>query len=163
MSRSKAVKRMLCLALIAATLILTAAPAFAASKPNGAYVVKTNDGDRLIVHPKPSIVGEVTRLKSGTVVVYKSRKSGWWKIAYYGGYGYVDPAYLVSATSLPDAKFRSRKTLPVYAKSKSSSRVIGKLTTKMKVSIVAKKDSWVCVQRNGYTGWVSAKYLYRVK
>ena len=94
MSRSKAVKRMLCLALIAATLILTAAPAFAASKPNGAYVVKTNDGDRLIVHPKPSIVGEVTRLKSGTVVVYKSRKSGWWKIAYYGGYGYVDISYI---------------------------------------------------------------------
>ena len=163
MRSSKAVKRMLCLALIAATLILTAAPALASSRPNGAYVVNTFDGDRLIVHPNPSIAGEVTRLKPGTVVVYKSQKSGWWRIAFYNGYGYVDPKYLVSATSLPGAKFKAMKALPVYAKSKSSSKCIGTMSKSMKVSIIDKKDSWVRVRRsNGYTGWVSAKYLYRV-
>lgn len=158
---TNSVKRALCLMLIAAVLVLTAAPAFAASKASGAYVVTNTNGERLIVHDSPW-GSEVTRLKPGTVVVYKSKKSGWWKVEYNGGSGYVDPRYLTSVTSLSYAKYRSVKTLPVYSKAKSSSTYLGKLKTSMKVSITKKSGSWVCVTRNGYSGWVLAKYLRRV-
>ena len=160
MRSSNVVKKVLCLALIATLLIATAMPAFASS-PNGAYVVTDTGGARLIVHDKPW-GNEVTRLKPGTVVVYKSKKSGWWKVAFYGGSGYVDPRYLTSVTSLPSAKYKAVKKLPVYAKAKSSSAYLGTLKTTKKVRIVAKSNSWVRISLSGHYGWVSAKYLRRV-
>ncbi len=157
----KVVSRTLCLVLIAAMLIAAAMPAFASSKPNGAYVVTNTGGEHLIVHTGPW-GDEVTRLKPGTVVVYKSKKSGWWKVAFYNGSGWVDPKYLTSVTSMPSAKYKAIKKLPVYAKAKSSSKYLGTLKTNKKVRIVKKSNSWVQIKLSGRYGWVQAKYLRKV-
>lgn len=165
MRRSYVVKRALCLALVAAMLVIGAMPAFAASKKgSGAYVVTTVDkGDRLNVHATASIDGSVIdHLKKGTVVVYKSIKNGWWKVAYYGGSGYVDRRYLTSVSSLPSAKYKAIVKVPVYAKASKSSKLIATLKTNVKVSIIGKSNSWVRIKRGSYVGWVSAKYLRRV-
>ena len=162
MRSTNVVRKAFCLMLIAVMLVMTAAPALASAKGSGAYVVTTAvKGDRLRVHASPN--GDVIgHLKWGTVVVYKSRKSGWWKVAYNGGTGYVDPFYLTSVTSLPSAKYKAVKKLSVYSKAKSSSTYLGKLKTNKKVTIVAKSNSWVRIRLGGNYGWVSAKYLRRV-
>jgi len=164
MRSSRIVKRTLCLALIAVMLMAAAMPAFAAQKGSGAYVVTTTEKhDRLNVRLTPSINSEVVdHLKKKTVVVYKSSKNGWWKVAYNGGSGYVDRRYLTSVSSLPDAKYKAVKKLPVYAKASSSSKYLGQLKTNVKVKIVGKSKSWVKVKHGSYVGWVSAKYLRRV-
>ena len=161
MRKSNVVRRTLSLVLIAAVLIMSAMPAFASSKPNGAYVVSNTGGEHLIVHTGPW-GEEVTRLKPGTVVVYKSKKSGWWKVAFYNGSGWVDPKYLTSVTSMPSAKYKAIKKLPVYAKAKSSSKYLGTLKTNKKVYIVKKSNSWVQINLSGHYGWVQAKYLRKV-
>ena len=162
MRSSKAVKRMLCLVMIATMLFATAMPALASSSSKGAYVVTTSKKhDRLRVHSSPwgSVVDY---LKRGTVVVYKSSKSGWWKVEYYGGSGYVDKSYLTSVTSLSSAKYKAITRLSVYTKPKSSSTYLGTLKTGVKVSIVGKSGSWVHIAKGAAHGWVLAKYLYRV-
>ena len=163
MRRSCVVKRALCLALIAVMLMASAAPAFASSKKgNGAYVVVTVD-DRLNVHATPSIDGTVIdHLKKGAVVVYKSYKKGWWKVAYYGGSGYVDKRYLTSVSNLPGAKYKAVTRVPVYAKASKSSKYLTTLGTDLKVSIIGKSNSWVRIKRGSYVGWVVAKYLRMV-
>ena len=153
-------KRALCAALVVLMLTMTALPAMAASKkPSGAYVVTTlQKKDRLYVHSSPW--GDVkAKLKKGTVVVYKSTKKGWWKIAYRSGTGYVDGRYLTSVASLGSTKYVSVDNLRVRAKPKANAVVLGKLKPKMKVTIVGQKGSWVQINYKGYTGWVSAKYL----
>ena len=161
MNCARVARRTLCLLLMAAMLVLTAAPAFASSKPSGAYVVTTSGHDRLRVHTSPW--GDVkAHLKRGAVVVYKSRKSGWWKVEYRGGSGYVDRRYLTSVASLPSAKYKAVDNLWVRSKPKTSATVLGKLKTSKKVSIIGKKGSWVRIRRGAYTGWVPAKYLRRV-
>jgi len=165
MRRSNVVKRAFCLALIAVMLVAFAAPAFAASKRgSGSYVVTTVDkGDRLNVHATASLDGEVVgHLKKGTVVVYKSSKGGWWKVAYYGGSGYVDRRYLTSVTSLPGAKYKAVTKVPVYAKASKSSKFLTVLKTDVKVFIIGKSNSWVRIRRGSYVGWVVGKYLRRV-
>jgi len=94
--------------------------------------------------------------------VYKSSKSGWWKVEYYGGSGYVDKSYLTSVTSLSSAKYKAITKLSVYTKPKSSSTYLGSLKTGVKVSIVGKSGSWVHIMKGAAHGWVLAKYLYRV-
>ena len=165
MRRSSMVKRAFCLALIAVMLLASAAPAFASSKRgNGSYVVMTVDkGDRLNVHATASLDGKIIgHLKKGTVVVYKSYKNGWWKVAYYGGSGYVDRRYLTSVANLPDAKYKAVTKVPVYAKASKSSKFLATLKTTVKVSITGMSNSWVRIQRGSYVGWVVAKYLRRV-
>lgn len=162
MRSSKAVKRTMCLLLIAAMLAVVALPAMAASKPSGAYVVTTkNKNDRLRVHSGPW-GAVIDYLKYGTVVVYKSSKSGWWKVTYYGGSGYVDGKYTTSVTDLPSAKYKALTKLNVRSKPKSSASVVGTLKTNKKVSIADKKGDWVHIYRGSANGWVLAKYLRRV-
>ena len=164
MRKSNAVKRALCLVMIAAMLIMTAMPALASTKGSGAYVVTTvGKHDRLNVRRTASINSDVIdHLKKKTVVVYKSSKNGWWKVAYNGGSGYVDRRYLTSVLNLPEAKYKAVKKLPVYAKHSSSSKYLGSLKTNVKVAIIGTYKSWVQVKRGSYVGWVSAKYLRRV-
>lgn len=165
MRRYSVVKRAFCLALIAVMLVASAVPAFASGKRgNGAYVVITVDkGDRLNVHASASVDSTVIgHLKKGTVVVYKSYKNGWWKVAYYGGSGYVDRRFLVSVANLPSAKYKAVTKVPVYAKASKSSKYLTTLKTDVKVSITGKSNSWVRIKRGSYVGWVVAKYLRRV-
>ena len=164
MRRSNVVRRALGVMLIAVMLITAAMPAFASSnKGSGAYVVDKIEtgGERLIVHDAP-FGDEVGRLKPGTVVVYKSNKSGWWKITCYYGTGWVDPKYLTSVTSLPSAKYVALKKLTVYPKAKAKSAYSVKLKTGVKVSIIDKSGDWVHIQVGWRHGWVQAKYLRRV-
>ena len=165
MRGSYVVKRAFCLALIAVMLVASAMPAFASSKKgSGSYVVTTVDkGDRLNVHATASVDGRIIgHLKKGTVVVYKSYKNGWWKVAYYGGSGYVDRRYLTSVTSLPGAKYKAVTKVPVYAKASKSSKYLATLKTNVKVSIIGKSNSWVRIRRGSNVGWVVGKYLRMV-
>ena len=163
MRSSNVVKRTLCLLLLASMLIVAAMPAFASTRGSGAYVVdKTEtEGERLIVHDGPW-GNEITRLNPGTVVVYKSRKSGWWKVEFYTGSGWVDPKYLTSVTALPNAKYKAIKKIPVFSKAKTSSTYLGMLKTSKKVSIVNKSKNWVRIRLGSHYGWTQAKYLRRV-
>lgn len=153
-------KRILCMALLAVLLTMTAAPALASGKkPSGAYVVTTVEKkDRLYVRSSPggSVKAKLTR---GSVVVYSSTKNGWWKVKYRSGSGYVDKRYLTSVLSLPSAKYKPVDNLYVHSKPNGKGSVIGKLKTKAKVYIVKQKGEWVCISYKGHTGWVSAKYL----
>ena len=92
MKISRTIRRMLCVAMIAALLLITAAPALAASNknPHGAYVVATsNSYNRLRV--RSSAGGAVKGyLKRGDIVLYRSSKNGWWYVSYRNGSGYVD-------------------------------------------------------------------------
>ena len=165
MRGSNVFRRALCLAVIAVVLIASMAPAFAASKKgNGAYVVMTVDkGDRLNVHAEASMDSKVIgHLPKNTVVVYKSYKNGWWKVAYYGGEGYVDRKFLVSVSDLPGAKYKAVTKVPVYAKAKKNSKLLGTLKTNITVTITGKSNSWVRINHGPYVGWVVAKYLRRV-
>ena len=162
MKHMVSMKRVFSLTLVIMLLAMAAVPAFAKSKPKGAYVViTTGKYDRLRVHDSPW--GNVTHyLKRGSVVVYKSSKSGWWKVSFRGGSGYVDKSYLTSVTSLSSAKYKAITRLSVYTKPKSSSTYLGSLKTGVKVSIVGKSGSWVHIMKGAAHGWVLAKYLYRV-
>jgi uncharacterized protein YgiM (DUF1202 family) len=165
MRRFHIVRRTFCLVLIVGMLVTAAMPAFAASKRgSGSYVVTTVDkGDRLNVHASASIDGEIIgHLKKNTVVVYKSIKNGWWKVSYYGGSGYVDRRFLTSVASLPSAKYKAVKDVPVFAKASKNSRYLTMLKTSMKVSITGMSGNWVRIQRGSYVGWTMAKYLRRV-
>lgn len=160
---SNVIRRTLCMLLLAAMLAMTGASAFAASKPSGAYVVSNTHGERLIVHATASMYNnEVTRLKPGTVVVYKSTKNGWWKVQFYGGSGYVDRRYLTSVAYLPEAKYKAVKKIPVYYKNKTSSGRVGYLKTSLKVSITKQKGSWVHIKHGSKVGWVQSIYLRKV-
>ena len=164
MRRANVARRTLGLLLIAVLLITAAMPAFAASKKgSGAYVVDKSKtgGERLIVHDAP-FGEEIGRIKPGTVVVYKSFKSGWWKITCYYGTGWVDPKYLTSVTALPSAKYKALKSLTVYPKARAKSPYSVKLNTRTKVSIIDKSGDWVHIQVGWRHGWVQAKYLRRV-
>ena len=161
-------KRALCMAMVVMLLALTAAPALASKKPSGAYVVTTaNSKNRLRVHSTPG--GSVKKyLTLGTVVQYKSAKSGWWKVKYRKNKseldtGYVDRHYLTSVSKLSAAKYTPVDNLWVRTKAKSSAAKIGKLKAGKKVSIIKQKGSWVCIYFKGYSGWVPAVYLKRVK
>ena len=161
MNGSRVARRALCLLLLAIVLATAVTPAFAASKPSGAYVVTTSKRDRLRVHASPW--GDVEDyLKRGTVVVFKYRKSGWWKVEYRGGSGFVDRNYLTSVAYLSGAKYKAVDNVWVRSKPKASAAILGKLKTKYKVSIIGQKGSWVHIKRGVYTGWVAAKYLRRV-
>lgn len=165
MRGSSVFRRALCLAVIAVVLLASMAPAFASNKGNGAYVVTNieDKGDRLNVHAEASVDSDIIgKLPKNTVVVYKSYKNGWWKVAYYGGEGYVDRKFLTSVSKLPGAKYRAVTKVPVYAKAKKSSKFIGTLKTNVTVSIIGKSNSWVRVKHGPYVGWVVAKYLRRV-
>ena len=158
MKFSTVIKRMLSLTLVVTLLALTAAPALAASKPSGAYVVVTSSKhNRLKVRSSDGTVK--AHLKPGTVVVYKGNKKGWWKVQYRGGSGYVDKTYLVSVASLPNAKYTAVDNLWVRTKPKSGAQKMGKLKAGKKVIITGQKGTWVSVANKSYSGWVPAKYL----
>ena len=162
MKHMVSMKRVFSLTLVIMLLAMAAVPAFAKSKPKGAYVViTTGKYDRLRVHDSPW--GNVTHyLKRGSVVVYKSSKSGWWKVSFRGGSGYVDKSYLTSVASMAGTKFTPVDNLWVYAKPKTSAAALGKLKAGKKVTIVGMSGSWVKISYKGYTGWTAAKYLKMV-
>lgn len=161
MNKIGMIKRMLCLALIVMTLASIAAPALAkSSKPSGAYVVTTVEKrDRLRVRSTPG--GEIkTYLKKGTVVVYKSTKSGWWYVQYRGGKGYVDRTCLTSVSKLTSKKFVPVDNLWVRSKPKTDAAKV-KMKKGTKVKITGQKGTWVKISYKGRTGWVPAIYLKR--
>lgn len=154
-------RRAVCMALLLMLVCMTWAPALASSSPSGAYVVTTAEAhDRLYVRSSPKGT-VIDKLKKGTVVVYKYRKSGWWKVEYRGGSGYVYPGFLNSVANLSGAKYRSYDNLYVRNKPKTGAAVLGKLKTKLSVRIIGQKGTWVKITRSGAVGWVAAKYLYR--
>ena len=166
MKFSGVIKRALCVAMIAVLLTLTAAPALAASakNPHGAYVVATsNKYNRLRV--RASAGGYVKDyLKRGDIVVYRSDKNGWWYVRYRGGSGYVDRRNLWSVDySTSKCKYTSVDNLWVHTKPSNDSWCYGKLKPGKLVTIEKQSGSWVKIKYNGYTGWVYAIYLRRVK
>lgn len=151
----KSFRRALCAMLIAATLLMSAVPAFAASATqNGSYVVTAS---RLNVHSTASRFNVIGKLKRGTVVVYKSSKNGWWYVKYDGGEGYVDKNYLSTATS--DTKYSTTANLRVRSKASTTGAVLGKLKKGTKVTVLKKSGTWAQIGYNGRTGWVATKYL----
>ena len=161
MKYSKFIKRLLSFTLALVLLAMAAAPALAASKASGAYVVATTGSDKLRVHGADgSVIG---KLKRGDVVAYKGTKKGWWLVEYRGGKGYVDKSYLVSVASTPSAVYTSVDNLWVRTKPKTNATKYGKLKPGKKVIITGQKGTWVCINNKSWSGWVPAKYLKRVK
>lgn len=163
MKRVNVGKRIICLALIAMLLVLTAAPALAASaaNPHGSYVVATSGWSRLRLHSSPG--GPVAAyLPRGTVVSYRGQKNGWWYVNYRYGSGYVDRTWLWSVDNNPKAKYCPVDNLWVRLKPQSSSIRLGKLKVGKKVTIEDQSGTWVKINYKGYTGWVPGKYLFRV-
>ena len=158
------VKRFLCLAMIAIMIVFTAAPAMAASKGSGAYVVTTVEkNNRLRVRSTPN--GDVVDyLKKGTVVSYKSSKSGWWYVQYRASdgelkNGYVYRVCLTSVNDLRTTKFTSVDNLYVRKEHKTNSVKI-KMKKGTKVLITGQYKNWVRITNSkGNSGWVLAVYL----
>lgn len=165
MKHTKAIRRALCLVMIAALLVLTAAPALAASSknPHGAYVVATNSRSRLRVRSAAN--GAVKAyLKRGTIVVYRYTRKGWWYVDYAGGSGFVDRRYLWSVdNSTSKAKYASWDNLWVHYRPDVDSWCYGKLKAGKQVTIEKQSGNWVLINYKGHTGWVYSKYLKRVK
>ena len=161
MKCSKGIRRLLSLTLALMLLAMAAAPALAASKPGGAYVVATSGSDKLRVHGADGSV--IAKLKRGAVVAYKGQKKGWWLVEYRGGKGYVAKDYLVSVAALPDAVYTSVDNLWVRTKPKTDATKFGKLKAGKKVIITGQKGTWVSIANKSWSGWVPAKYLKRVK
>ena len=165
MKLAKMIRRMLCLAMVAALILCTAAPALAASakNPHGAYVVATSGRSRLRV--RSSANGAVVdHLSRGTIVVYRYSKKGWWYVDYRGGSGYVDRHYLWSVeNSTSKAKYAPVDNLWVHTKANVDSWCYGKLKAGKQVTIEKQSGTWVLINYKGHTGWVSSKYLRRVK
>lgn len=163
---TKAIRRTLCLAMIATLLVLTAAPALAASadNPHGAYVVATSSKySRLRV--RTTAGGTVKDyLNRGEIVTYRSSKNGWWYVNYRGGSGYVDRRYLWSVdNSTSKAKYTSVDNLRVYTKAGTSGIYLGKLKPGRQVTIESQDGNWVRINYKGHTGWAYSIYLRRVK
>ena len=166
--------KLICLVLVAMLLVATALPALAASKerPKGAYVVEiTQPRDRLRVHETPE-GGEdnvVDYLEDGTVVVYQSTEEGWWYVLYRyaendirGGYVFRD--YLKSVLDDKGSKYTGTDNL--YVRSEpviSDEYIIGKLKRGVEATIIDQDGTWCKIKYGKKTGWVSAKYLVRVK
>ena len=162
----KAIRRMLCLAMVVALLAITAVPAMAASadNPHGAYVVATSSKyDRLRV--RSSAGGAVKDyLNRGSIVTFRSSKNGWWYVRYRGGSGYVDRRYLWSVdNSTSKAKYTSVDNLRVYSKASTSGIYLGKLKPGRQVTIEKQSGNWVLINYKGHTGWTYSIYLRRVK
>ena len=155
-------RRILCLALVAVLLSLTAAPAFAAGKssPEGSYVVTAS---RLNVHGSAGYGNVIARLKKGTVVTYSNTRKGWWYVRYSNGSGYVDSKYLAPVSTGTSARYAPTVNLRVRAKASIDGFVIGKIRKGLKVKVLRQSGSWAYIDYKGNRGWVSAKYLKRVK
>ncbi len=166
MKITKAIRRLACLAMVAALLALAAAPAMAASakNPHGSYVVATSGKyERLRVRSTPGGAVE-DYLTRGSIVSYRSSKNGWWYVRYRGGSGYVDRRYLWSVeNSTGKAKYTSVDNLRVYSKASTSGIYYGKLKPGRQVTIVGQSGNWVKINFKGHTGWTYAIYLRRVK
>lgn len=163
---SKVIRRMLCLAMVAAMLLITAAPAMAASakNPHGSYVVATS-GKYERLHVRSTAGGAVKDyLSRGSIVSYRSSKNGWWYVKYRGGSGYVDRRYLWSVdNSTSKAKYTSVDNLRVYSRPNIDSFYLGKLKPGRQVTIEKQKGNWVKIKYKGNSGWTYAIYLRRVK
>ena len=159
MNKRNSFKRILCMAIVAMLLVLTAAPAMAASSKNGAYVVSTSSKhDRLRVYNSEGTM--IGKLRRGTVVVYKGHKGGWWKVQFRGGTGYLDKNYLLSVDlGLSSVKYTPVDNLWVRSKPKTNAYKMGKLKAGKKVTIERQKNGWVQINYKGYLGWVPAIYL----
>lgn len=156
-------KRIVSLVLIALLVILAAAPAFASSRPSGAYIVATSKHSKLNLRNGPGLGYSVqVKLPRGAIVVYQSTEKGWWKVQYAGGEGYVDKRYLWSVDKSPWAQYTSVDNLYVRARPSVLSFAYGKLRPGRKVSILGQKGTWSFISYKGYTGWVASKYLFRV-
>ena len=165
MKRVGHAKQALCLVMITIMLMLTAAPALAASKPSGAYVVTTVEKhDRLRVRSTPG--GAIKdNLVKGAVVVYKSSKSGWWYVEYRKNKNELDRGYvykdcLTSVADMTSSKFASVDNVYVRKQHKTNSAKV-KMKKGTKVKITGQKGTWVKISYKGRTGWVPAIYLKR--
>ena len=106
----------------------------------------------------------VDHLSRGTIVVYRYSKKGWWYVDYRGGSGYVDRHYLWSVeNSTSKAKYAPVDNLWVHTKANVDSWCYGKLKAGKQVTIEKQSGTWVLINYKGHTGWVSSKYLRRVK
>lgn len=177
MKFAKAMKRLAVLALVVALLI---GMPVAAQAGKNYYCT----GDRVNLRTGPSSgYASLAKLKKGAVVTYLSQDNGWYRVKYYKKstdtviIGYVYRKYLstVSPSSKTGNKVSKssisvsnvyKTTVNLRVRSEPSIET-GYIRTKLKagtkVSIVKQKRSWVFVTYKGGSGWVSAKYLKKVK
>ena len=175
-----AMKRALTLAMVLALLtgIFGTIGALAAG---GSYYCT---GDRVNLREGPSSsYASKAKLKKGDVVTYVSSSNGWYKVHFYKRStnttitGYVYRKYLSSMStgfSKAGSKsgtfasvgnvYKTRVNLRVRSKpSVSKGYVKTKLKAGTKVTVMKQEKSWVYVAYKGGSGWVSAKYLKKVK
>ncbi len=177
MSFAKAIKRWVVLALVVA--LLAGLPL--AAQAAGNYYCNAN---RVNLREGPSSsYKSLAKLSKGAVVTYVSQSNGWYKVKYYKKStdkvvtGYVYRKYLSSvsnSTSSGNKKSKSSISVSNHYKTTVNLRVRsqpsvekGYVRTKLKagtkVAVMKQKGSWVFITYKGGSGWVSAKYLKKVK
>ena len=174
MNFAKVLKRWIGLALVVA--LLASLPLVAQATSN--YYCTAN---RVNLREGPSSsYKSLAKLNKGAVVTYLSKSNGWYKVKYYKKSsnkvvtGYVYRKYLSAITpSVKTGKKSSISVSNVYkttvnlrVRSKPSVEkgyVRTKLKAGTKVAVIKQSRSWVYVTYKGGSGWVSAKYLKKVK
>ncbi len=111
-------------------------------------------------------------VKKGAAVTILGEQSGWYKISYNGGAGYVSKQYIQvggsSATSTPTTPPTETKTGTVKVSSNTLNvrkgpgtgyARIGSLSNGAKVTITGEQNGWYKISYNGGTGYVSKEYI----
>ncbi len=158
-------RTILSMMLIALTLILSAAPALAASK--GDILVVNTDFARL--RAKPVSGSDVlTKLRKGQRVTFLKDYRGWLKIELGNGKtGYMYKDFLNAHVSAKVGNlYKSRSSsLPVRSKPSKKGKVKFSVSKSPTMVLLERHGSWglIRVVSNGKVGYVNLKYLRSAK
>lgn len=104
-------------------------------------------------------------LKKNTAVTVTGSKDGWYKISYKGKTAYVSAKYIKKTESVSTFKQFSVTTteaLNVRQSRSVSSKNLGQLAKRSKVTVIGSKSGWYTIKYKGKTGYISSKYTKKV-
>lgn len=138
--------------ILALTFLLTA---FTALADQRATVTEA-----AAVYEKPNTASSLLgTLKAGASITVKAEKDGWAKIERSGKTGYMSAALLKAEPEDPVTKYVSADSVAVYKSAKKSSAQLGKLKRGAQVTVLAEKNGWAKIERNGKTGFCASSAL----
>lgn len=148
--------------VIAVTAVLLSTTAFAATTGT---VNVTSGGLNVRQSPSSSsaIIGWLA--KDSTVTIVETL-SGWYKINYKTGYGYVSATYIKTATVATTAigtVMLSSGALNLRSAPNTSASIIGWLYNGNQVTILGLESGFYKISFGGKTGYASAKYIVNNK
>lgn len=143
--------------VLAATLILSAAVAFA----EGTDYKGTINGTTVNLRVKPDTSSKIlTQLSKGTVVAVSEIGDNWCKVTADGVTGWISKQFVVISEAVAGKGTIKGNNVNVRSKASASSEKIAQLDNGTKINIIKKSGSWYRIALgDGKYGWVSSEFV----